>query len=103
MTVSQSVDYAFTGFGVLFTIVVALIIYMIFIIKRQMDHFTDGRSYEDYKIKHPTHVKDGKVYCFKCNTHDIFLKQVGNTTRMILNSHVCRNCGIELYRSKMYL
>lgn len=65
--------------------------------------FTDGKSYEDYKEEHPDFVRKGKIFCYHCDTHDIYLNKAGHTPSSQLNSHVCRNCGTELYRSKITL
>jgi len=62
--------------------------------------FTNGRSFDDYKRLHGNHVKNGKVSCHSCGSSSIYLRKVGNSLTNILNSHVCRQCGTELYRSK---
>ena len=65
--------------------------------------FTKGRSFEDYKKEHPGHVQNGKVKCYKCGANAVFVRRVGNGLATILNSHVCRHCGTELYRSETSL
>jgi len=81
--------------------IAAFIGFMFFRLKSKINNFTNGKTYEDYKNDYPGFIKEGKAYCHKCNTHEIFVKQVGSTPQSILNSHICRNCGTELYRSRI--
>ena len=90
--------------GLLFVLaVIGFIVYMAFKTLSQIKNFTIGKTHEDYKINYPDSIREGKVYCYNCNTHDIFMKQVGSTPKSALNSHICRNCGTELFRSKTVL
>lgn len=70
-----------------------------FFIFRKLNYFTKNRSFDDFKAKHPESIKDGKVHCPNCQSDSIWLKEIGKTPRSILHSHVCRQCGTELYRS----
>lgn len=65
-----------------------------------MTTFTKGRSFEDYAKEYPGHIQNGKVKCYKCGANAVFVRRVGNSLTAILNSHVCRHCGTELYRSE---
>lgn len=71
-------------------------IYLIFGIST----FTSGKSFDDYKSRNPDCVKNGKVTCKNCGANDMFLRVAGGGPGVVLNSHVCRQCGTELYRSK---
>lgn len=62
--------------------------------------FTNGRTFDDYKNNHGANVKNGRVTCYSCGSSSIYLRRAGNSLINILNSHVCRQCGTELYRSK---
>ncbi len=63
-------------------------------------NFTKGKTIDDYKSTHPDcAAEEGKILCFKCKANNIWLKEVGKTPSSLLHSHVCRQCGTELYRS----
>lgn len=62
--------------------------------------FTDGRGFSDYKEAHSANVRGGKVTCCSCGSDSIYLRRLGTGFGSVLNSHVCRQCGSELYRSK---
>lgn len=88
-------------FGI-FAFIISRVIKMSGIVK----NFTTGKTIDDYKASHPEcTTSDGKVLCFSCKTNNIWLKEVGKTPSSLLHSHVCRQCGIELYRSviKMWM
>lgn len=57
-------------------------------------------TFEQYNTLHPDLIRDGKVYCCKCNGKDIYIQNIGHTTSSMLNYHLCRTCGTTLYRSK---
>lgn len=57
-------------------------------------------TFDKYQLLHPDLIKDGIVYCYKCNCKDIYIQNVGYTTSSMLNKHLCRTCGTTLYRSK---
>ena len=65
--------------------------------------FTKGRSFDDYRQNHPENVANGRVTCYSCGGGDVFLRKAGNSLTSIMNSHVCKQCGSELYRSKTSL
>jgi hypothetical protein len=81
-------------FGV-FAFIITKVVKMFSTIK----NFTNGKTIDDYKAKYPDCFKDGKVLCSNCKTNNIWLKEVGKTPSSLLHSHVCRQCGAELYRS----
>lgn len=61
---------------------------------------SDYLSFEDYKRLHPSHIGNGRVSCFSCEGTGIAIRRVGYVGFDIVNSHVCRQCGSELYRTK---
>jgi hypothetical protein len=74
-------------------IVIALLGYLIFF-------RVGGRTFAEYKSHHPNAFQDGKVKCYNCDSDDILLRPLGSSLFSIRNSHICRQCGTELYRSK---
>ncbi|WP_346352102.1 hypothetical protein N2M06_07505 [Oceanimonas sp. AH20CE76] len=65
-------------------------------------HFLEDMELSDYRKKHPQQFKGGKfIGCHNCGNNSIYMKQVGNTSYGIHHSHICRQCGQELWRSNM--
>lgn len=60
-------------------------------------------TFEGYKQLHPSHIRNGRVSCYSCGGAGVTIRRIGNGLGYILNSHVCRQCGTELYRSKTRL
>ncbi|MEW6645818.1 MAG: hypothetical protein AB1450_01290 [Pseudomonadota bacterium] len=58
-------------------------------------------SFDDYKRKYPKHVSEGKVGCYNCGARDIHIQVAETSPRSRTNVHICRQCGSELYRSKV--
>ncbi len=61
--------------------------------------FTKGCSFDDYIRAFPDAVKAGGVKCCKCGG-GIYVRKAGIGFGEILQSHICNQCGVELYRSK---
>jgi hypothetical protein len=57
------------------------------------------RTFEDYKRKYPECFKHGRVTCSACGGTSIYLRKVGEGLGFIINAHVCRQCGTDLYRT----
>lgn len=62
--------------------------------------YTRKNSLADYRKRHPRLVENGRVACCSCGGRSIFFRNEGTALIYRLNSHVCRTCGIELYRSR---
>lgn len=82
-------------FIAIFAIIVSVFLYQ----ARRFKTFTTGRSFEDYKREHAANVSAGRVTCFQCGGNSLYLRNRGRGFGRVLNSHVCRQCGTELYRS----
>ena len=61
--------------------------------------YVRGRRFDDYRREHPDSVVKGRALCSKCGDGYIFMRAVFRSITEIHNSHVCRTCGTELYRS----
>jgi hypothetical protein len=59
-----------------------------------------GRGLAEYKTANPNCARGSNVTCHSCGAANIYLRRNGGGFGYILNSHVCRQCGTELYRSK---
>jgi len=68
-------------------------------------HFTDGHSLEDYRKAHPRSFGQDGTYlkCHNCGGRGIQMKQFRRTIYGVHHSHVCRQCGLELWRSTLPL
>jgi hypothetical protein len=66
-------------------------------------HFTEGHSLEDYRKAHPRSFgQDGTfLKCHACGGRGIQMKHFGKTSYGVHHSHVCRQCGLELWRSTL--
>ena len=62
--------------------------------------YTRKNSLDDYQKRHPGLVENGRVACHSCGGRSIFFRNEGKALIYRLNSHVCRTCGTELYRSR---
>jgi hypothetical protein len=72
-----------------------------YLVYRRIRSTADGWvTYADYIKKYPQCNTNGRVSCSQCGSKDIFLRKIGNTMSNYWNSHVCKQCGAELYRSK---
>lgn len=84
-------------------LIIGSIIYLFIRNLSSIKKISNGRSFEDYKEKYPDCFTDGKISCFNCGSQNIFLQKIGHTPTSVLNSHICKQCGSELYRSKAKL
>jgi hypothetical protein len=57
------------------------------------------RTLEAYLKRHPDCLKQGRVTCYRCGISSIWMKQYGVYPGGVIHSHVCRQCGVELYQS----
>ncbi|AOO64793.1 hypothetical protein [Sulfurospirillum halorespirans] len=94
-------DYIFIGVIVLIGVIALLIIVMNRFYTKQIEHMADECTLKEYEQRYPHLVRHGKVYCYHCNTSNIYMKQIAFTYHYLIHSHICRHCGTELYRSKM--
>lgn len=89
-------------FGIVMSPVIFIFIIILSVLLYQAHRFktfANGRSFEDYKREHSANVAGGRVSCFHCGSNSIYLRNAGGGFGRVLNSHVCRQCGTELYRS----
>lgn len=88
----------------LFILVPFFIIFVIVIIGYTI--FSSLRKYkaiatfECYKKLYPQLVHAHGIECFRCGGRQIYIRQVGNIGSKVLNLHVCKTCGKNLYRSE---
>jgi hypothetical protein len=57
-------------------------------------------TFDGYRQANPGLVGDGKVQCSSCGGAQIFVRREGSLLSGVVNLHVCRVCGTNLYRSK---
>lgn len=57
------------------------------------------QTFEAYIRAHPDCGRNGQVRCVHCGGRQVWLKFCANSWTHRINSHVCKNCGQELYRS----
>lgn len=58
------------------------------------------RTLEAYLKRHPDCLDHhGRVTCYRCGISGIWMKQYGTYPGGVLHSHICRQCGVELYQS----
>jgi hypothetical protein len=57
------------------------------------------RTLEAYLKCHPDCLEHGRVICYRCRISSIWMKQYGVYPGGVLHSHICRQCGEELYQS----
>ena len=57
------------------------------------------RTLEAYLKRHPHCLEHGRVTCYRCGISSLWMKQDRAYPGGVLHSHVCRQCGIELYQS----
>ena len=62
--------------------------------------FDKDFTLQDYLREHPDCKVSGGVKCCHCGGRGVYLRTVGRGIGAVLNSHVCRTCGRELYRSR---
>jgi len=62
--------------------------------------FTQGKALTDYLAAHPECRTSLGVKCCHCGSASIFIRKAGQLPTKVLNSHICRVCGQELYRSE---
>lgn len=54
---------------------------------------------EAYIKRHPECFRNGRIACYRCGGNGIWMKQDRAYPGGVIHSHVCRQCGIALYRS----
>lgn len=86
----------------LITLIPSLLIFGVFayFLYKGIKKFDEGMTFENYIRKHPECFKDGKVSCFNCGSTNIHLRTLGHLITTTVNSHVCRSCGIEVYKTQ---
>jgi hypothetical protein len=57
------------------------------------------RTLESYIKKHPGCYQHGRISCYRCGAGSIWMKQYRAYPGRVIHSHVCRQCGVELYQS----
>ncbi len=57
------------------------------------------RTLEAYLKRHPDCLQQGRVSCYRCGISSIWMKQYRAYPGGVIHSHVCRQCGVELYQS----
>jgi hypothetical protein len=57
------------------------------------------RTLEAYLKRHPGCLQQGRVTCYRCGASNLWMKQCQAYPGGVIHSHVCRQCGIELYQS----
>lgn len=57
------------------------------------------RTLESYIKDHPGCFQNGRITCYRCGANSLWMKQYRAYPGGVLHSHVCRQCGIELYQS----
>jgi hypothetical protein len=83
-------------FGLMFVLIVVGLITTFYMTQ----NWDKARGLAAYTAANPSCVRGGNVTCRSCGASNIYLRRRGNGFLYILNSHVCRQCGTELYRSK---
>lgn len=58
-----------------------------------------GMTFSDYSKAHPDCVKDGQIRCAHCGGKQVWMRRYASYPSKQVNSHVCKSCGQELYRS----
>jgi hypothetical protein len=56
-------------------------------------------TFDRYKTENPDCIKNDKTTCNQCGGDQIFIRVLEHRVGGEVNSHVCRNCGKELYCS----
>lgn len=56
-------------------------------------------SLDSYIERYPDCYRNSKVYCHTCGGSSIWMMTRSYSPFHVTHSHVCRQCGIELYRS----
>ncbi len=56
-------------------------------------------TFAAYAKAHPECVQNGNVRCCHCGGRHLLLRYDSSNFTHRFNSHVCKNCGQELYRS----
>jgi len=65
-------------------------------------NFLKGKTIDDYKKSHPESFKGRKfIACHECGGRSVWVKQMGSTRYGIHNQHICRTCGVALWRSNL--
>lgn len=69
--------------------------------KRAKSLFTipPEKAFDAYVKAHPDCVKDGQIRCCNCGGRQIWFRLYAADVSRQINAHVCKSCGVELYRS----
>lgn len=75
-------------------------------IKHQVEmfgrNFLKGKTIDDYKRSHPESFEGRRfIACHQCGGRSVWVKQMGSTRYGIHNQHICRTCGVALWRSNL--
>lgn len=57
-----------------------------------------GKALDDYR-NHKDAVINGRIHCINCGSNNIWMKELKTTMSYSYNSHICKECGTELYRT----
>lgn len=65
--------------------------------------FTEQRTMQDYQHRYPSSFDANGRFreCHECGANSIFMKERGFTSYGTHHSHLCRQCGTELWRSTL--
>jgi hypothetical protein len=91
------------GFILFMLVVIGLLFRNHLRINKYGRSFLSGSTLQDYRTKYPDSFdRNGKfIRCHSCSGSQIWIKQAGNTKYGLHQSHVCRQCGQELWRSNL--
>nr|WP_086940881.1 hypothetical protein [Thaumasiovibrio occultus] len=67
---------------------------------RAKNQYHSYLTLEEYQQRHPHLVEQGAAKCFECQGSSIDTVPLGRTFSQSNNIHICRHCGIKLYRSE---
>jgi len=56
-------------------------------------------TFKEYKANNPELVNNGNVICIECGGAHVYIRISSVQQGKILNTHVCKTCGTNLYRS----
>ncbi len=57
------------------------------------------KNFDWYKSQYPKLVGDSSIECYSCSGKNVHLRDMGKSSKVTMNSHICAICGEELYRS----
>jgi hypothetical protein len=86
------------SFGLIFFIGIAF--FIVSQISKMNSKYAETPTFNEYKASNPKLVTGGEVTCFQCDGTQIYIRNAGAKSGKVLNYHVCRTCGTNLYRSE---